>query len=46
MKKILSLAVVAAALCVSVGCEEKKSTGVGGVKSPTPVVPTSTKTGT
>ena len=26
MKKLLSLAIVAAALCASVGCEDKKST--------------------
>ena len=41
MKKFLSLAIVAAALCVSVGCEDKKSTGgAAGKATPAPVTTT------
>jgi hypothetical protein len=36
MKKLLSLAILAAALTASVGCDDKKSTGPKGGSSPSP----------
>ena len=43
MKKLLSLAIVAAALAASVGCDDKKTTG-GAVKPATGATAGTTKT--
>lgn len=47
MKKILSLAIVAAALCASVGCEDKKTTAPAGkAGGSAPAAGSSAKSGT